>query len=316
MTSSAARTQQSPVENFILNISIADPAKLLRIPMSFSRNRITLGLLDTGSGISIINSKTFEQINDEKTAVLLPLENIKISTASGDPMSIEGKAELSFKLSAIDEMKHSFYVVKELTEDIILGLDFMQQNGITYKGNERSMSFVKNGQIREHLIANIRVQDGFADEKIGATIKPNIGLPPGRNRNEMNALIVKYDHLFAKSMKELGKAPGITHEIHNFAIPKRSPIFRTPHALRPVLKEHIDAMLEKGVIRPSKSSFAAPIMLIPKKAKGEFRCIIDFRNLNEVCTTEFSRVPRIDETIDSLNKSITRQSIYSAATIK
>ena len=35
--------------------------------------------------------------------------------------------------------------------------------------------------------------------------------------------------------------------------------------------------------------------------------IIDFRNLNEVCKTEFSRVPRIDETIDSLNKSI----IYS-----
>ena len=132
MTDAPPSLKATP-EFIISNINAVEPAKLLRIPISFG-SYITLGLLDTGSGISIISSKMFDSIKDEKASKRLPLDEIKISTASGDPMSIEGKSNLTFKISAIDKMKHPFYIVKELAEDVILGLDFIAAKGITYKG--------------------------------------------------------------------------------------------------------------------------------------------------------------------------------------
>ena len=307
MTDAPPSLKATP-EFIISNINAVEPAKLLRIPISFG-SYITLGLLDTGSGISIISSKMFDSIKDEKASKRLPLDKIKISTASGDPMSIEGKSNLTFKISAIDKMKHPFYIVKELAEDVILGLDFIAAKGITYKGEDRSFSFMKDGVIRNHTVANIRVQDGFSDEKIGVEVKPNIGYAPGKFRNQIECLIKKYEGLFAKNMSELGRVPGVQHTINNFAMPRRANIYRTPHALRPIMKEHIENMLKNGVIRPSKSSCNAPVMLIPKKTKGEFRFVVNFKDLNSVCTPEFVRVPRIDETIDSLSKSIVYSTI-------
>ena len=291
------------VEHFINLVGIA---KLLRIPVAFNKI-ITMALLDTGSSISTINSKMYEEIKNEKIAEEVPMDSIKISTASGGQMGAEGKVILKFKLSAVNSMSHTFYIIKEVQEDIILGLDFFREKGVTIIADERRLSFMQDGINHNHLVANIRVQDGFSDEKLGVVVKPNIGYQPGRDRSDMEALLLKYDRLFAKNMTELGKVPGVKHEINNWAMPRKSAAYRTPMALRPVLKEHIDTMLKTGVIRPSKSSYAAPVMLVPKKKKGDFRFVINYTNLNAVTHPTHCRIPLITETIDSISKSI----IYS-----
>ena len=291
------------VEHFINLVGIA---KLLRIPVAFNKI-ITMALLDTGSSISTINSKMYEEIKNEKIAEEVPMDSIKISTASGGQIGAEWKVILKFKLSAVNSMSHTFYIIKEVQEDIILGLDFFREKGVTIIADERRLSFMQDGINHNHLVANIRVQDGFSDEKLGVVVKPNIGYQPGRDRSDMEALLLKYDRLFAKNMTELGKVPGVKHEINNWAMPRKSAAYRTPMALRPVLKEHIDTMLKTGVIRPSKSSFAAPVMLVPKKKKGDFRFVINYTNLNAVTHPTHCRIPLITETIDSISKSI----IYS-----
>ena len=65
-------------------------------------------------------------------------------------------------------------------------------------------------------------------------------------------------------------------------------------------KTQLNKMLDANIIRPSHSPFSAPMVLIRKKS-GELRVYIDFRLLNKVTKKDAHALPRIEETLDSLN---------------
>ena len=58
-------------------------------------------------------------------------------------------------------------------------------------------------------------------------------------------------------------------------------------------------MLEKGVIEPSNSPWASPIVLVTKK-DGTTRFCVDYRRLNDVTVKDAYPLPRVDECIDAL----------------
>lgn len=47
------------------------------------------------------------------------------------------------------------------------------------------------------------------------------------------------------------------------------------------LRTILDDLLKSGIIRPSKSPYASPIVLVKKK-NGELRLCVDFRELNKI----------------------------------
>eukprot|EP00963_Diacronema_lutheri_P006502 scaffold570_cov401-Pavlova_lutheri.AAC.4 len=55
-----------------------------------------------------------------------------------------------------------------------------------------------------------------------------------------------------------------------------------------------------GFLRSSKSPFAAPMMLIPKKTSGQWRIVFDFRALNAITVKDRHSIPRSQELFDSL----------------
>jgi hypothetical protein len=65
------------------------------------------------------------------------------------------------------------------------------------------------------------------------------------------------------------------------------------------LKEHIKELLEKGFIRPSSSSWGAPVIFVPKK-DGTQRLCMDYRALNEVTIKNKYLLPRIDDMFNQL----------------
>ena len=56
----------------------------------------------------------------------------------------------------------------------------------------------------------------------------------------------------------------------------RQPLYRLPHAFREKVQEEIKDMLEQGIIEPSTSDWASPMVVVIKK-DGSLRLCIDYR---------------------------------------
>ncbi|KAK1427857.1 hypothetical protein QVD17_16555 [Tagetes erecta] len=70
----------------------------------------------------------------------------------------------------------------------------------------------------------------------------------------------------------------------------------------PGLPPHRQELLDKGFIRPSSSSWGAPILFVKKKDRT-FRMCIDYRELNKVTVKNRYPLPRIDDLFDQLHGS-------------
>ena len=72
-----------------------------------------------------------------------------------------------------------------------------------------------------------------------------------------------------------------------------------PH-VRPIIRKHIDEMLENGIIEHSTSPWAAAVVLVPKK-NNELRICLDYRLLNKVTKPNAYGLPRIGDALASLS---------------
>ena len=97
-----------------------------------------------------------------------------------------------------------------------------------------------------------------------------------------------------------GRTEVVEHRIETGAAkPVRLPPYRLPHAYRETVQRELKEMLADGIIEPSTSEWAAPIVLVPKK-DGSLRLCVDYRRRNGVTQSDTYPMPRVDELIDRL----------------
>ncbi|XP_040278175.1 uncharacterized protein LOC120993770, partial [Bufo bufo] len=82
--------------------------------------------------------------------------------------------------------------------------------------------------------------------------------------------------------------------------PLRQPPYRIPEAVREGMRKEIDEMLRLGIIEPSESPWASPVVLVPKK-DGTTRFCVDYRRLNDKTVTDAYPMPRMDELLDRIS---------------
>ena len=69
-----------------------------------------------------------------------------------------------------------------------------------------------------------------------------------------------------------------------------------------LVKDHINKMYQRDVIRPSNSSWASPILLVQKK-NGKTRFCVDYCKLNKVSIKDAYPLPRMDDIFSVLGKA-------------
>jgi len=86
-------------------------------------------------------------------------------------------------------------------------------------------------------------------------------------------------------------------------LPGTTPISKAPYRVAPTelveLKKQLQELLDKGLIRPSVSSWGAPVLFVRKK-DGSLRLCIDYRELNRVTVKNKYPLPCIDDLFDQL----------------
>ena len=106
-----------------------------------------------------------------------------------------------------------------------------------------------------------------------------------------------------KSELPLGFPPhrNVEHriELDPRASPVARPLFRMSLQEENEVCKVVDEYLRKGLIRPSFSPFAAPILLVKKKY-GSFQMCIDYRALNKITVKHRYPMPCIDDLLDAL----------------
>ena len=203
-------------------------------------------------------------------------------------------------------------------------VDITDSKPAMFSSNDCSSSFYKNNERCESPIKSDTrsVSSSEEEDKQQAKVSKYAFLDELR-LNEMNLkpkqiwqvqkMIKKKAKAFAASDGPPSQAINVQHQINTGnAKPTHVPRYRTAFSERQIISDNVKKMLDKKIISPSRSPWAAPVVLVSKK-DGSVRFCVDYRRLNAVTIKDAYSLPRIDDSLASLNgnKYFTGLDVYS-----
>ena len=121
--------------------------------------------------------------------------------------------------------------------------------------------------------------------------------------DKLLSTLEEYHHIFSIVEGERGETSLVEFNINTGnSTPIKQAARRVPFAAREEIAAQLSKMQEEGVIQPSKSPWASPVVLV-RKRDGSLRFCVDYRALNAVTKPEVFPLPRIDDLLDKLGHS-------------
>lgn len=118
-------------------------------------------------------------------------------------------------------------------------------------------------------------------------------------------LTKKFSSLFSKPNDRLSFTTCVQAEIRTTSdAPIYTKYYPYPMSLQREVEAQIQKLLDDDIIRPSRSPYISPVIIVPKKldASGEkkYRLVIDYRKLNSVTIADRYPIPEINEVLAQL----------------
>ena len=128
------------------------------------------------------------------------------------------------------------------------------------------------------------------------------GLESWTEENKERALDLYHD-IVALEDREMGCTEAAKHKIEVMDLkPLKERPRNIPSGLLEEVKDHLDHMLDVGVIKPSKSAWSNAVVLVWKK-DGRLSFCINFQRLNGQTQKDAFPLPRIHDAINDLSGS-------------
>ena len=150
-----------------------------------------------------------------------------------------------------------------------------------------------------------------AEPKDLGRVQTGTQLTPEQHGN-VQTLLVENNDIFAWNDHMNGKTHVVAHEIDTGdALPLKQRPYRLSPEEDSIVAREVNDWLEQGIVVPSTSPWASPVVLVQKKPldpkdrqeKPKYRLCIDFRKINSLTKTDSFPLPIIQDALDGLGAS-------------
>jgi hypothetical protein len=206
---------------------------------------------------------------------LEPCEEIQLTCANNAIMKSKGKAKVHMQLG-VRPFTEDFYVMSKLPYPCIVGSDLMRKHDIVPRLAKGYLYFGRK--------PNEKVKLEFSSHN-KPTMTMAIDVPPLTSHEEDDIIQKRITEILqkfptvARTDGKLGRTDITSHMIETVGPPTKQRPYKKSPMMREIIREQVHALEKNGMIRPSRSPYAAPVVLDQKK-NGQWRMCIDYKKLN------------------------------------
>lgn len=275
-------------------------------------------LLDTGASHSCCRSTLWDELKS-RGATVAPM-SARVIEAS-NTAEVVGVAFVTLSLGS-REVKTPLYLVKNLKNPLILGLNTLRPLGVQVDLSENKV-FIKGGK-QDSALETIHVYKdsegmNLSVNSIALEIDLEPPAPPLPEENlvedlvfshsditieraaQFNSLLKQWRLSFATSLGKTTQGQ-LTLYLDDSLPPIKQRYIRMSPKDQEIAHREVDRLLAEGVIEPSESPWSSPAFIIKRK-DGRPRLVVDYRQLNARCKSNAAPLPAIADTLDSLKNS-------------
>lgn len=280
---------------------------LIKVKLVLNKTVEVLGIYDSGSNVSLINSRLLKINNKE----LSYTNNTNLKTINGVKKA-NGIITLGITIFDVEKKMNVFVIDQENFDyDFLIGLDCIKEFFLIQDENlqinqkvptpnielfsketNKSVSDISKEMSSDNLI---NFNEDFNEDNFYITINHL----DYQQQTLIDDLIVKNKSVFAKDKYDVGTVTD--YEAHiDLSIEKycsKRP-YRCTIEDKKEIENQIAQLLEKQIIEESYSPFAAPVTLAYKRDENrKSRLCIDFRDLNKIVVPQSQPFPLIEDLI-------------------
>jgi len=252
-------------------------------------------LVDTGSPVSFLKESIFKIFCGQKTSPKVS-ESCKFRALNNTPIEVNGIQEMSIGLSDLPNVsfKANFRIVNcdGWSSHAVLGCDFLSQNNLSLIFSPTKAEICEKVRLFSEIASTEIIEDNKDNNCLSLDVHTDFGVEVDKQVKDIivdvqDTIVEKNDdnHCVTVPLKDNST---FTFAPRRFAYTERKQI-----------RDIIDDLLSRNIIKQSVSPYCARIVPVRKK-NGQLRLYVDLRPLNDRVHKQKYPFPVIEDCISLL----------------